>query len=170
MDSKAAASTIYDQVEPALCAQLNPGQKQTVQAAVMKWLVAWIDSYQGKSAEDQHYLVNEHIPEQIQEQIKGMNKKERLAFAETAYDRWRVDRLNQQTLERAEAFRDSAGDPQQLKAGAEDDFRELKAIEDRFLKDFPKIHKQYQRKLSESKLDCLYVIRDGAIASRRLAL
>lgn len=127
-------------------------------------------SYEGRHPEEQRRLLESTIPNYILEQIGGLNKKQRYNFAATAYERWRLDRLSTQTLARTETFRDKKGNPQQLKEEADRDLKELHEIEQHLMKEFPDIHKQYFRKLSESKLDCLYIIRDGKIASRRLAL
>jgi hypothetical protein len=170
MESNSAALTVFERIQEALCAGFKRDQTEAARTEVLKWLQAWIQTYQDRSAEEQQRLVETSIPEYVQNQIKGLNKKQRFAFAVTAYDRWQLDTLNGRTLARAERFRDKVGDPQALKAEAERDLETLKAIETRLLKDFPDTYKQYQRVLSESKLDCLYVIRDGAIASRRLAL
>lgn len=170
MDKDSGAAAVFDKIRGQLFSGFTDAERNKVKESVLRWLEAYVASYEGRSVEEKQVLVESTIPNYILEQIRGLSKKQRYEFATTAFERWRLDRLSMQTLARAETFRDKKGNPQQLKEEAERDLKELHEIEEHLMKEFPDVHRQYFSKLSESKLDCLYIIRDGKIASRRLAL
>ena len=167
-DSVTAASEIFEQFRDLLSGEFAAAQAIDVRAGIIQWLEARIDSYRDRSAEEQQRLVEVHLPEEIRENFGGVGQKDRFNLAVTAFDRWRVQVLDRRVYDRALAFLENRGDLQELKADGVADLQELQAIESRFLKDFPEIHKSMQRIISESKLDCFYVTRERGFVSRRL--
>jgi len=166
---------LSDAVEGIIAAQrdvlfegFNVAERSEATESVRLWVSAWLESHR-KPKEEFDRFVNETIPQHLQDELDGLNKKDRYAFAATSFDRWRLQLLNKQVLDRAKAFQGNNDKRDEQKNMAIQDLDELKKIEARLTKNFPDIQHAYKTIISESKLDCLFLLRDGAISSLRMA-
>ena len=166
-ESPAIALRLYEKFCDQIINGFSDAQIQDVKEAFIPWIQAKLDQYDPELYSQDEYIEGV-IPEEISYLFQDLNTEQRYEQAVTAYDRLRVQILNSETYERARLFLQKAGDVERQKESAEEDLRELKEIEGRLSAAHPAIYKQLKRQISESKLDCLYVIRDGGAASLRL--
>ena len=146
----------------------SDAMRETCMESVRLWLTAWLETH-GKSREAFEQLVSETIPQRLRDELNGLSQADRYILAASAFMRWRLQVLNKQVLDRAKAFHDSKGKLDEYKDGAKRDLDELKRIEAALAKDFPDVLSAYKTIISECKLDCLFVQRDGAISSLRMS-
>ncbi len=166
-ESPAIALRIYEIFSHRITDGFSDAQAQAVKEAFIPWIQAKLEQY-NPALYSQNEYIEGVIPEEISYLFQDLNAEQRYETAVTAYDRLRVQILNSETYDRARLFLQKAGNAEQQKKSAEEDLRELKEIEGRLSGDYPAVYKQIKRQISESKLDCLYVIRDGGAASLRL--
>jgi hypothetical protein len=166
-NSAAIAERIFELFQAELVDGLTKAQAKAVKTAYTKWIQAKLDQYNPELYTEDEYIDNV-IPDEIRYQFDGANRQERYERAVTAYDQLRVRLISNNSYERARQFLGKQGDATLQKVDAESDLKELKEIESRLSQDHPKVYKQVKRPISESKLDCMYVIRDGGAASLRL--
>jgi len=166
-ESPAIALRLYEEFNDQIINGFSDAQVQVVKEAFIPWIQAKLDQFNSELYSQDVYIESV-IPEEISYLFQDLNTEQRYEQAVTVYDRLRVQTLNGETYERARLFLQKAGDADQQKVSAEEDLKELKDIESRLLGEYPAVYKQLKRQISESKLDCLYVIRDGGAASLRL--
>ena len=168
-NSKQVASIILERFDDLLTQGLSYQESETARTEIIRWLEARIDADSTESAENQKQLIEVDIPGEIQEKYQNLDPGERFELAATAFDRWRIQNLSSLSFDRAQAFLEKGGDSQKMKAEADTDLQEIQSIEAKFTEAFPNIHQMTRTMTSESKLDCIYVIRGGTNAtSRRL--
>ena len=108
------------------------------------------------------------LPDEIRYHIEDKSQEQRYEWLVTAYDQLRVHQLSDAAYARALQFLRQEGDPEQQSAEAESDLAEIREIEIRLSQNFPTSYGKVKRLVSESKLDCMYVARDGGASSLRL--
>lgn len=166
--SDTAAEALLQKLEPLLRKGLRDDQWPRVRAGVLPWLAARIEAGAGRTPEERAELIDEDIPESVEEDLADLNPSQRFEYGVTAFDRWRLEALSSSTLRMAaEVFADPRR-RESLAPPARAAFEELRAIEDRLHAEFPATAKNCSRVLGESKLDALFVQRGGDIVSRRL--
>ena len=166
-ESPLIAKELFEKSHGLITEGLSDTQAQAAEAAFLPWIQAKLEQFDGALYSQDEY-VEQIIPEEISYLFQGLDAERRYEKAVTAYDRLRVQTLNNETYERVRMFLHKVGDPVQQKASSEKDLKELKDIEGRLSKEYPAVYKQLKRQISESKLDCMYVSRDGGASSLRL--
>lgn len=161
------ASRLYADHQAKIVTGLTEGQAAEVEQAFRRWLIAKLAEYDHKLYSKEEYI-DDVIPGEITYQFDGLAKQERYIQALTAYDQLRIRSISQASYERARSVVHGEGDLAQQKAEAEAELQELRQIESRLSQEFPTIYNKFKKQISESKLDCMYVIRDGGAASLRL--
>ena len=168
-NSKQAASALLEKFDDLLTQGLSYEESERARTEIIRWLEARIVASSNESAENQKQLIEVDIPGEIHENYENLDPGERFELAVTAFDRWRIQNLSRLSFSRAQAFLESRGDLQTMKPEAETDLQEIQSIEAKLSEAFPNIHQMTRTMTSESKLDCIYVIRGGTRAtSRRL--
>lgn len=165
--SSEIANRLYEEYRDLITRDLSDTQVQIVESAFVPWIQAALEQYDPDLYSEEEF-VKSVIPDEISYEFQGLNAEKRFEKAVTAYDRLRVQILNNETYERARMFVHEQGDPALQKALSEADLKELKDIEKRLSGEYPSIYQQLKRQISESKLDCMFVIRDGGASSLRL--
>ncbi|MCI0438267.1 MAG: hypothetical protein L0177_03945 [Chloroflexi bacterium] len=169
MEKSNAAESIIERFQGLLFRDLSRDEASRARAGILKWLEASIEGYQDKPRDDQERQIEVYIPNEIREEYGGLGKRDRFEAAATAFERWRLRALSSRALNRAQAVLEGSEDLPSLKREAEADLQEIQAIERSLSASFPGIYKSNQSIISESKLDCLYVMKgDTGITSRRL--
>jgi len=161
------AKKIYVQHRDQLTRGFSPARARAVDASFIRWIQAKLEQFDPDLYDEQEYI-DSIIPSEIAYQFEGLDPEQRFEKMLTAYEQFRVRQLSEVTYERARLFVSKEGEPDQQRKHAEADLKELKTIEDHLSNEYPNIYKQLKRQISESKLDCLYIIRDGGAASLRL--
>lgn len=179
MDERAAAQALVEGHEELLLGGLEQDRAATARAGLLRWLEAWIADQAGGDEDAVRRLTETMIPAELEARFADRSPQERFAAAVTAYDRWRLGRLSEDAFARARAHAADAGasdagapDPDATEArrrAAEADLAELREIESHLAEVAPGLYEQASERLSESKLDCYYVLRGGGATSRRLA-
>lgn len=167
MNARAIARTVIDRHQEMLFGGLTPEQTTTAREAILPWLEAWVVELSTDEA-DLARLSDVVIPAELEDRYGGLDPAERYAAAVTEYDRWRLARLSEDTYARARRHASGTDGAQERTAAADADLAALREIESRLMS-VPAVYRRARERLSESKLDCYYVLRGQGATSRRLA-
>ncbi len=161
------AKNIYARHRDQLTRGFSSDRVRAVDESFVRWIQFKLEQFDPDLYDEEEYI-NSIIPGEIAYQFEGLEPEQRFEKTVTAYEQLRVRQLSEVTYERARLFISKEGEPDQQRQQAEADLKELKAIENRLSTEYPNVYSQLKRQISESKLDCLYIIRDGGAASLRL--